>query len=128
MILCSGCFDGLHAGHVRYLEAAAKLKTFGEDVVVSVAPDSVIQAKGREPRWKQGDRAIAVAALRSVDFIMHQYGETPAREIREMQPRYFVKGEDWAGKLPKDVLVACREVGCTIVYVDTPGTHTSETL
>lgn len=126
MVLASGAFDGIHAGHVRYLEAAARLSKDG-DVVVAVAPDAYIRRhKQREPYWTQENRLVAVAALATVTSTIEQREDTPAEEIRMLRPSAFVKGIDWARALPPDVVAACREVGCLIVYVDTEGTHTSE--
>ena len=126
MILCSGKFDGLHSGHVAYLQAAASLGE--ESLLVSVAPDAYIRAaSGRNPSWSQPLRKAAVEALRCVDVAYEDPEHTPAALIRNEKPRLFVKGVEWAGKLPADVVAACREVGCLMVFVDTPGKHTSET-
>lgn len=126
MVLCSGAFDGIHAGHVAYLNAAKMIA--GEDnVLVAVAPDSYVRdAKQREPHWDQRQRLDAIQALRAVSIAFLQCHATPAEDIRRLRPDVFVKGIDWARALPHDVVAACREVGCLIVYVDTEGTHTSE--
>ena len=128
MILCSGAFDGLHAGHVRYLKAAACLKQPNEELKVAVAPpDYIQQAKGRTEYWHQGDRCETVAAVTGVDLAFVYFeADSVAEVIRGLKPRVFVKGMDWAGQLPADVIGACADVGCQIVYVHTPGHHTSE--
>jgi cytidyltransferase-like protein len=127
VILCSGAFDGIHAGHVRYLSAAWALLELDEKLVVSVAPDEYIrQAKAREPYWSYSERVEVVLELRDVDYVTHDREMTPASVIRTEKPRLFVKGADWRGKLPADVMNACAEAGTQIVYVDTPGRHTSE--
>ena len=126
MGLASGAFDGIHAGHVAYLSAATLLAK-DDDLVVAIAPDDYIRKnKQREPYWTQGQRSQAVNALRCVRSIVQQDDETPASLIRSLRPAAFVKGIDWARALPPDVVAACKEVGCLIVYVDTEGTHTSE--
>lgn len=126
MVLCSGAFDGIHAGHVAYLNAAHKLTGYGS-VHVAVAPDSYIRdTKQREPYWPQQQRVDAVQGLRAVDAVVIQADATPASAIRALRPAAFIKGVDWARSLPADVVAACEEVGCLIVYVDTEGTHTSE--
>lgn len=127
MVLCSGAFDGLHAGHVAYLDAARRLCRDNEDLCVAVAPDDYIRGeKGRAPYWEQADRAKALRALRIVSAVFVQTQCTPAALIRSDRPRLFVKGADWAGTLPQDVIDACRAVDCQIVYVHTPGRHVSE--
>jgi bifunctional ADP-heptose synthase (sugar kinase/adenylyltransferase) len=107
-------------------KAAALLASDGL-VGVAVAPDSYIrQTKQREPYWPQAQRERAVSELRAVTWACTQDDATPAALIRSLRPAAFVKGIDWARALPPDVVAACREVGCLIVYVDTEGTHTSE--
>lgn len=126
MVLCSGCFDGIHSGHVAYLRAAAQLAT-GEALYVAVAPDEYMRrVKGREPRWGAVDRRDAVRAINQVARAFVHDTQSIAKDIRERQPRALIKGVDWAGKLPQDVIDACRAVGCLIVYVDTERKHTSD--
>ena len=126
MILCSGAFDGIHAGHTRYLRAARALGV-GECLKVAIAPDSYIRTqKHREPRWPQSDRAEAMLALGCVDAVVVHAEDSVAFVIRSDAPRLFVKGEDWRGQLPEDVLAACQAVGTEIRFVSTPGRHVSE--
>lgn len=128
MVLTSGCFDGVHAGHVAYLEAAKSLCDPDELLVCAIAPDAYIaQVKGRTPRWTQVDRVRAVYGLQSVDAALAQREGSIAAIIREYRPRCFIKGIDWEGRLPEDVRAACEEVGTHICYVETPGRHVSET-
>jgi glycerol-3-phosphate cytidylyltransferase-like family protein len=128
VILACGAFDGLHAGHVRYLKAAACLKQPNEELRVAVAPAGYIeQAKGRSEYWHQGDRCETVAAVAGVDLaFVYVDPSSVAEVVRGLKPRVFVKGMEWAGNLPVDVIDACSDVGCQIVYVHTPGRHTSE--
>lgn len=126
MVLCCGCFDGLHAGHVRYLQAARSLAA-GETLAVAIAPDSYItKAKARSPYWSQQDRLETVYALGCVDSVIAQGSTSVAAVIRDYRPRLFVKGPDWRGQLPDEVLAACQETGTAIAFVNTPGTHGRE--
>jgi cytidyltransferase-like protein len=126
VILASGAFDGLHSGHVAYLQACAAV-AHGRPVYVAVAPDAYIrQAKRREPRWSQLDRLATVNALRGVDCVVEQREASVAETIRHLRPDVVVKGVDWAGHLPADVVAACVETGARIVFVDTTRTHGSE--
>ena len=126
VILASGTFDGVHSGHVRYLRAA-RLLAKGEFLRVAVAPDVYIRTeKHREPYWSQSDRAETVLALGCVDCVTQHPEPSVAQLIRDLRPRLFVKGQDWRGKLPEDVLAACQAVGTEIVFVDTPGKHVSQ--
>lgn len=129
MVLCSGAFDGLHAGHVLYLEAAKQLCRTDELLVCAIAPDAyILNQKQRLPRWPQHDRLRTVTALGVVDAAVSQAAPSVAPLIRDYRPRLFVKGEDWKTRLPEDVMAACDEVGTAIAYVETPGRHVSETL
>jgi cytidyltransferase-like protein len=127
MILTSGAFDGLHAGHVRYLNAAKALCADNEVLVCAVAPDAYIEhAKLRKPYWPQRDRMTTLEALESVDAVIPQQSTSASLVIRQLRPRIFVKGPDWDGKLPEAILMACEEVGTQIVFVDTNGIHVSD--
>lgn len=128
MILCSGQFDGLHSGHVAYLEAAKGLCRPDELLVCGVAPDAYSETlKGRQNRWTQADRAYTVEALMCVDAVISYAVVSIAPLICLYRPRLFIKGPDWKGRLPEDVLQACEQTGTGIVFVDTPGRHVSET-
>lgn len=128
MILTSGAFDGLHAGHVQYLEAAKALCEGDELLVCAIAPDEyIVQTKGRKPYWHQADRLRTVTALGCIDAAIPQQRQSVADLIEHHRPRLFIKGPDWEGRLPEDIHAACELVGTSIGYVDTPGTHVSET-
>lgn len=127
MILGSGCFDGLHSGHARYLRALKLLAQPGEEVCVAVAPDDYIDAqKKRKPHWTQKDRwrTLLECGVRPLSQTHASVAET----IRATRPRLFVKGADWVGQLPADVVTACAECQVQVVYVDCPGTRTTEAL
>lgn len=127
MILCSGCFDGLHAGHMAYLEKAATYKRPFEYVAVAVAPDSYIRSeKNREPYWHQSERREALSHVRHVSFTIAQMEPSAAETIEKWRPRLFIKGIDWLRTLPDDVIEACARVNARVVFVRTERTHTSE--
>ena len=127
MVLCSGKFDGLHAGHVAYLEAAKSFCEPGEELWVSVAPDSYIRETcGREPYWPQADRARTVAGLRVVHRVLAQADASIDRTIRRTVPRLLVKGIDWKDKLPAEVEAACLLMQTAIVFTATDGRHVSQ--
>ena len=129
MILCSGAFDGLHAGHVTYLQAAKALCEEEELLVCAVAPDQyIVTAKGRSPHWPQVDRVRTVHALAVVDAVLMQGPLSVAPLIHEYRPRLLVKGQEWADRLPEEVLQACQETGTGVAYVEAPGRHVQETL
>lgn len=131
MVLASGCFDGLHAGHVAYLECAATLCEDDEPLVVAVAPDAYIRKhKDRDPHWSVKDRMRVVAALAVVDDVTMHDEDGVADVILANGPRLLVKGDDWRvrGGVPADVQAACAAAGTEIYYVEEVDVkHTSET-
>jgi len=93
-VFTNGCFDILHAGHVQYLEQAKKL---GDILVVGLNSDaSVRRLKGENrPINKQEDRALVLAALEFVDYIIIFEEDTPYELIKIVNPDVLVKGGDW---------------------------------
>jgi len=104
IVFTNGCFDLLHAGHVRLLAAA---RACGDFLVVGVNSDtSVRRLKGPErPLVGLAERAELLAALRAVDLVAAFEEDTPLELIRCVQPDVIVKGGDWS----KDQVVG-REV------------------
>jgi len=124
IVFTNGCFDLIHPGHVLYLEAARAL---GDVLVVGLNSDaSVRRLKGpSRPVCTQQERALVLAALRSVDYVVVFEEDTPLDLIREVGPDVLVKGGDWA---PEDIVG--REVvearGGEVVTVPfVPGTSTT---
>ncbi len=97
VVFTNGCFDILHAGHVRYLQAA---RNTGDVLVVGLnADDSVRRLKGPErPVNVEGDRAELLASLACVDYVVLFSEDTPLSLIEQVEPDVLVKGEDWRDK------------------------------
>ncbi len=94
IVFTNGCFDIIHAGHVKYLE---KAKALGDVLIVGINSDfSVKKIKGPDrPVVSQGDRALIVAALKPVDHVFIFNDLTPIKLIRAIRPDVLVKGADW---------------------------------
>lgn len=94
IVFTNGCFDVIHAGHVRYLE---KAKTFGDILIVGINSDSSVRKiKGtNRPVVKQQDRAAVIASLEAVDCVVIFSEATPLNLIRAIRPDVLVKGADW---------------------------------
>ncbi len=122
MVLADGCFDPIHYGHIRYLAEAA---AFGP-LVVRVAPDAAITAKGRSPFQWRDERAATIAALRMVDAVA--LDDTLEDAIDRLSPQYLVKGADWQGKLSNSLQKTCEANGTQICYVDTQERTSTERL
>ncbi len=94
LVFTNGCFDLLHIGHVRYLQAARKLGSF---LFVGLNSDaSVKKLKGpNRPVQSESDRAEILAALSCVDAVSVFDEETPKNLIHIVRPHFLVKGGDW---------------------------------
>lgn len=95
LVFTNGCFDLIHAGHVDYLGFA---RVQGDALVVGLNSDaSVRRNKGNgRPVNSQDDRAIVLAALECVDFVVLFDDDEPAGLIARILPDVLVKGEDWS--------------------------------
>jgi len=126
IVLANGCFDLLHVGHVRYLEAA---KREGDVLVVAINTDeSVRRNKGEgRPLVPQDERAEVLAALRCVDYVT-AFGETTADElIRALRPQVHAKGTEWrADNVPE--LATVKAVGARVAICGDVKSHSSSDL
>jgi D-beta-D-heptose 7-phosphate kinase/D-beta-D-heptose 1-phosphate adenosyltransferase len=95
VVFTNGCFDLLHAGHVRYLQ---KARTFGDLLVLGLNSDtSVRRLKGeKRPLIGEAERAHMLAALDCVDYVVIFDEDTPLRLIEALKPFVLVKGGDYA--------------------------------
>jgi rfaE bifunctional protein nucleotidyltransferase chain/domain len=95
VVFTNGCFDLLHAGHVRLLEQA---RAQGDVLIVGLnGDDSVRRLKGPErPILPEHERAETLRALESVDRVVIYGDDTPAATIAALLPDVLVKGADWA--------------------------------
>lgn len=95
VVFTNGCFDIIHAGHVRYLK---KARALGGVLVVGMNNDrSVrgIKGKGR-PVVNERERAEVLSALSAVDYVVRFSEPTPIKLIEAIRPDILVKGADWA--------------------------------
>ena len=94
VVMTNGCFDILHVGHVRYLEAARRL---GDALIVAVNDDdSVRRLKGpTRPLNAVADRMRMLASLKCVDWVVAFSEDTPERLIGRVLPGLLVKGGDY---------------------------------
>jgi D-beta-D-heptose 7-phosphate kinase/D-beta-D-heptose 1-phosphate adenosyltransferase len=127
VVFTNGCFDLVHAGHVRYLEAARGL---GDVLVVGLNDDaSVRRLKGAgRPILALAERAEVLAGLTAVDHLVAFAEDTPLALIEILPPDVLVKGADWAA----DDIVGLNLVlarGGRVERVDlVPGVSTSEII
>jgi D-beta-D-heptose 7-phosphate kinase/D-beta-D-heptose 1-phosphate adenosyltransferase len=125
IVLTNGCFDVLHAGHVRSLEEAAGL---GDRLIVAVNGDaSVMRLKGSgRPALPARVRCEVVAALACVDWVVRFDADTPRRLVERLLPDVLAKGGDWA----LDEIVGREAVeaagGCVVRLRTVPGPRSSD--
>ena len=105
IVFTNGCFDLMHVGHTRYLQAARQL---GDLLVVGVNSDASVRSLDKSadrPIVGEANRAEVLAALGCVDYVIIFTEPDPLKLISEIQPDVLVKGGDW----PLDRIVG-REV------------------
>ena len=94
IVLANGCFDVLHAGHVRYLEGARAL---GDLLIVGINSDNqvtVLKGAGR-PIMPEGERAEIVASLEAVDLVTIFDEPTVETLLLVLKPDIHAKGTDY---------------------------------
>ena len=122
----NGCFDLLHVGHVRYLQAAA---AEADRLIVAVNDDrSVASLKGPgQPILPAADRAELIAALRGVDYVVIFDGPTVARLLTLFKPDVHCKGTDYTAEtVPERDVV--RAYGGRTAIVGDPKTHATRDI
>ena len=129
LVLTNGCFDLLHAGHIRYLEEARRL---GDALIVAVNSDaSVRELKGPDrPLNGELDRAEVLSALRCVDHVTVFTGKRVTSVIRALQPAIYAKGGDYTVEtLDPGERSALEEAGTEIRLLSlVPGRSTTSLL
>ncbi len=94
----NGCFDLMHIGHVKYLQAAKK---GNRTLIVGLNSDKSVARLNKGPQrpiCPQKSRAAVLAALACVDFVVVFNEDTPLKLITAIKPDVLIKGADWKGK------------------------------
>lgn len=117
-----GGFDPLHAGHIAYFKAASDL---GVPVLCNVSSDEWV-ARKHPVVLPQADRAVVIDAIRWITYV-HLSTTSTADVLRRLRPTYYVKGNDWEGRLPDEERAICASLGIEIRYMDTVS-HSSSQL
>jgi len=113
IVHCHGCFDLMHIGHIRHLQAA---RAMGDLLVVTVTADAYVSKGAGRPAFGEALRAEALAALACVDLVAIVPGPTAVEAIRLLRPHVYVKGQvgeepvRQSGKLRREI-AAVHEVG-----------------
>ena len=127
VVTTNGCFDVLHLGHLRYLQAARQL---GDLLVVAVNSDSSVrELKGENrPLVPEAERAEMLAGLECVDYVVIFPELTPIDLLSELKPNIHVKGGDYKLEqlIERDVVEA--NGGKVIVGLNVPGKSTTNLI
>src|SRR5438876_11951192 len=126
IVLANGCFDVLHVGHIRYLEAA---KALGDLLIVGVNSDEQtrrLKGEGR-PLAPQDQRAQIVSALAAVDFVTIFHEPTVEQLLLALRPDIHAKGTDYTeDTVPERDVV--RSFGGRVAIVGDPKDHSSSKI
>jgi D-glycero-beta-D-manno-heptose 1-phosphate adenylyltransferase len=126
VVLANGCFDLLHVGHVRYLDAARAL---GDVLFVGLNSDAAVarlKGPGR-PLMPAAERAEILAGLRAVDHVVVFDEDTADRLVSLVRPAVHAKGTDYTdASVPEAASV--RAVGGRVAIVGDPKDHATRDL
>lgn len=130
LVFTNGCFDLLHAGHVRYLKEA---KSWGKALVVGLNSDrSVKTIKPPQagfplrPIIPEGERAEVLAALKPVDAVVIFSETTAIKLIETLQPEVYVKGGDYTiASLPEAPMMQTFGGKIKLVQIEIPSSTTA---
>ena len=126
VVFANGCFDILHVGHVRYLQAAG---AEGDVLVVAVNSDSSVrELKGAgRPVLDANARSRLVAALRAVDYVVIFSDPSVEPMLRGLRPDVHAKGTDYTAETVPERAVA-KELNIRIAIVGDPKNHSTRDM
>ena len=126
VVFANGCFDILHVGHIRYLEGARRE---GDILIVGINDDSSVRnLKGLgRPVLDENARALLVAALRPVDYVVLFSEPTVEALLEELRPDVHAKGTDYTSETVPERATAAR-LGIRVAIVGDPKDHSTRTL
>jgi rfaE bifunctional protein nucleotidyltransferase chain/domain len=128
LVFTNGCFDLLHAGHVRYLQAARAL---GDALLVAINGDESVRAlKGAgRPLNRAEDRAEIIAALECVNHVVIFPEVRATQLLKIVQPAIYVKGGDYTDEtLHADERAALDRIGTEIQILPFEAGHSTSGL
>ena len=126
IVFANGCFDILHVGHVRYLSGA---RAEGDVLVVGINADSGVhglKGPGR-PVLTERARAMLVASLRVVDYVVIFPEPTVAALLSDLRPDVHAKGTDYTVETVPERATA-RKLGIRVAIVGDPKGHSTRDL
>ena len=127
VVTTNGCFDVLHIGHLRYLQAAQRL---GDLLIVGINSDTSVRAlKGENrPLVPEDERAEMLAGLECVDYVTIFPELNPTALLSELKPNIHVKGGDYTIEQVIEREVVEANGGNVIVGLNVPGKSTTDLI
>jgi rfaE bifunctional protein nucleotidyltransferase chain/domain len=126
IVFANGCFDLIHAGHVRYLQGA---KALGDVLILGINSDTCVTAlkgKGR-PLQPEAERAEILASFECVDYVLLFDTPTVDGILKELRPDIHAKGTDYTEEtVPERDTV--RAFGGKVAIVGDPKDHSTRDL
>ncbi len=125
VVTTNGCFDILHVGHVRYLQAAREL---GDILILALnSDDSVQRLKGpKRPVVPEDERAEMLAALTCVDYVTIFHEDTPIPLLELIRPDIHVKGGNYKLEQIPERHVVEAYGGRMVIGLNAPGKSTTD--
>jgi D-glycero-beta-D-manno-heptose 1-phosphate adenylyltransferase len=123
IVFANGCFELLHVGHIRYLQAA---KALGDLLIVAVNTDESMRLikPDRRPVNTDSERMELIAALEAVDYVVPLADRTPVALIELLRPDVHTKGTDYTlDRIPERVVV--ERYGGRVELVGGPKDHST---
>lgn len=121
IVLCHGCFDLVHLGHIRHFQEA---KTKGDVLIVTITPDKYVNKGPDRPFFNEEQRLEFLANIACIDYVAINKWATAVETIQLLKPDIYAKGieykngeNDITGKI-KDEIDAIRSVGGEIYFTD----------
>lgn len=124
VVMAHGCFDILHIGHIRHLQAA---KALGDILIVSVTSDKYVNKGSGRPIFTVKERMETLCALQCVDYVVPNDAPDVLELLGIIRPNIFVKGADYKGKKIKES-DTMKYIGGKIAFTDTPQFHTTDLI
>ncbi|MEQ8641155.1 MAG: PfkB family carbohydrate kinase [Alphaproteobacteria bacterium] len=120
VIMCHGTFDVVHPGHIRHLAYA---KTKGDILVASLTADAHVSKANVRPYVPEDLRALNLAALEMIDYVIIDRDPTPLQNLEILQPDFYAKGYEYSANAihvkTREELKVLEGYGGEIIF--TPG-------
>lgn len=127
IVFTNGCFDILHVGHVRYLQAA---REHGDCLILGLNSDQSVRIlKGpTRPINNQDDRAEVLSALSAVNYVVIFEDTTAEKLIHQVKPAVYVKGGDYNIEDIPEAAIVTAHGGQTILIPEVIGKSSSNII